>query len=438
MDYSQAREFIEKARQYGSVYSLDGIRGLMCRLGNVQDKLSVLHVAGTNGKGSVCAMLAGILQAAGLRVGLYSSPAVFVPEEIIKVNGKNIPQEDFAAAVQDVCMACAGMLQDGLMHPTAFEIETAAAFCYFYRERCDFVVLETGLGGGLDATNLISEPACSIFTSISRDHTAILGESLAEIAAVKAGIVKPGCPCVSAVQHPEVMEVLQKAAQAAGSIIHTPENFITVREFGYDGRESTFCAAWQGEDGPKQLSGTFPLPGACQRSNLECVLTVISVLRGKGMCISGQAILDGLSNISLPGRLERIFKEPDFYIDGCHNEGAALFLRETAQNCFTKRPIVYIIGVLADKEYGKVLRIMLPYADKVFTVTPDNPRALNGQELACHARRLGADAVYVADMPKAAMLAIEEAGPGGIVLAFGSFSYLGELKQAVKGRICRI
>lgn len=428
MDYRQARAFLEETGKYGSVFGLDGIRALMERLGNAQDQVPVLHVAGTNGKGSVCAMLAGILQAAGYRTGLYSSPAVFVPEEIIQVDGIAISREEFASLAGDVQAACADMVKEGLAHPTAFEAETAIAFCYFKKKACDFAVLETGLGGELDATNLVAKPVCSLLTSISRDHMAVLGETLPEIAAAKAGIIKPGCPCVTSAQEPEVMEVLRKAAAAKGSALRIADSTL-VRKFGYDGQGSRFEISL---DGAGKQSGKIRLAGACQKENLACVLLAVCLLQERGIRIPQQAVTEGLSRVHLPGRFERICDKPDFYIDGAHNEGAALFLRQTVQKCFTNRRIVYIIGVLADKEYGKLLQLMLPYASSVFTVTPHNPRALDGRRLAEEAQRFHRKASYMPEIPQAVLAAMKAAGPEGVVLAFGSFSYLGELRRAVE------
>lgn len=460
MDYGQARAFVKETGRYGRVYGLDSIRSLMARLGNVQEQVPCLHAAGTNGKGSVCAMLAAVLQAQGYRTGLYASPAVLEPEEIIKVNGVPVSKENFAKHATAVQKACQDMIKEGLPHPTAFEVETAIAFCYFQAEKCEIALLETGLGGELDATNLITHPVCSILTSVSRDHMAVLGETLQEIAAAKTGIIKPGCPCVTAAQRPEVMEVIRRAAQEKQSGLWEADSSFISR-FVYDGHSSGFETAgcgsressaevseYEAQENSPELSehekhgrmlpdlyglhGTLALTGEFQKENLACVLTAVSLLSQKGYPVSAKAVLEGLSNTHLPGRFDKICEKPDFYIDGAHNEGAALLLGETVRNCFTNRRIVYIIGVLADKEYEKVLQIMLPYAAEVFTITPNDPRALDGRELARLASGYHAAVTYVPKIPDAAVRAVQAAGEDGAVLAFGSFSYLGELKQAVK------
>jgi len=423
MDYQQARAFLNQTARYGSVYGLAGIRSLMARLGDVQKHLRIIHVAGTNGKGSVCAMLASILKTAGYRTGVYSSPAVFEPEEIIRVNGDMISQEKFASLTQTVQVACMDMRKEGLPHPTAFEVETAIAFCYFYQEHCDLVLLETGLGGAQDATNLIAHPVCSVISQISRDHMALLGQTLEEIAAQKAGIIKAGCPCVSSAQPPQVLEVLKHTAEEKGSPFLTADSSC-IRHFSYDGTNSLFET--------ETLRGTLALSGACQKENLSCVLAVAQVLQEQGIRLTQEDLLKGLSSVRLAGRLEKIADGPDIYIDGAHNEGAAYYLRETVRSCFAGRKVVYIIGVFADKEYEKLLEIMLPYAAQVITVTPPHSRALDGKKLAETAEKLHPAVVWMPDMAQAVSFAKAAAGSTGVVLAFGSFSYLAGLKTAVQ------
>ncbi len=449
-DYPRAGKFLDHISQKGVCYGLETIRSLMERLGNVQDRLRVIHVAGTNGKGSVCACISSILQAAGFKTGLYSSPAVFHRREIIRINGVPVPERDFARFTGMVRMECERMEREGLAHPSVFEIETAVAFCYFYNEHCDFVVLEAGMGGALDATNVTASPVCSVFTSISRDHMSFLGDTLEEIALAKAGIIRAGCPCVTAAQKPEVLRVLVAAARAAGSRLWQAQEDL-VCEYEYDRQESRFRLSyedWEKPDGEKPqamregLSGalvrTEPeiihcgLTGAWQRENIACALTVIRLLVRQGFLIPGQAVAAGLSGVKLPGRFERIYTAPDLYIDGAHNEGAALALEKTVRDCFAGTRLVYITGVLADKEYDRVLRLMLPHAQRVFTITPDHPRALAGSVLAGEAGKYHPDVTDVPSVPQAVRQAVEAAGREGAVLAFGSFSFLNELKRAVR------
>lgn len=442
------------------VYSLDAIRNLMGRLGNVQDELNVIHIAGTNGKGSVGAYISSVLSAQGYRTGTYASPAVFCGREIIKVDGKMIPEEDFTEMMSRINEVCEQMYREGYVHPSSFEAETAAAFCYFKQQGCDFAVIEAGLGGRTDATNLIQHPVCSVFTSISMDHMAFLGDTLEEIAQEKAGIIKQGCPCVSATQKPEVTDVLEHAAARAGSRFYAADGSC-IRQFQYDASGSSFFVDWDNGSGEDRdaLQVHSAMSGAFQKENFACALEVLRLLQKQGVQISKDAVAKGFCSAYLPGRFEKIMDAPAFYIDGGHNEGAAKQLAKTVRHCFFPRQargkqpcpaaapkIVYIIGVLADKEYKKVLAAMLPYARLVFTVTPDNPRALDGQELAREAVRFyansgvgagmdtglgAAEVLYVPDIRQAAARAIKAAGSQGVILAFGSFTFLKQLREAV-------
>lgn len=418
-------------------YSLDAIQKLMAYFGNVQDQLNVIHIAGTNGKGSVGAYISAILSAQGYRTGTYASPAVFDSREIIKINGEQISKQDFDQIMSDVYKACETMQQEGFPYPSAFEAETAAAFCYLKQQQCDFAVVEAGLGGRDDATNLVKHPICSVFTSISMDHMNFLGDTLEEIASAKAGIIKPGCPCVSAKQKSSVLTVLKNAAMQAKSPFYVGDQ-TCIRNYRYDADGSSFFVEWDCADGRKFLQIHSAMTGEFQQENFACALEVIRLLKEQGIKISGDAVETGLCSAYLPGRFEKILDEPAFYIDGGHNEGAAQSLAKTLQHCFPKKRIVFIIGVLADKEYKKVLRVTLPYASRVFTVTPDNPRALDGQVLAEEAARIDKDlksvsesVLYVSDLRQAVGQAMNAAGSQGIILAFGSFSFLKQLREKV-------
>ncbi len=427
-----ANEYLEEISKSGIYYDLSNIRHLMQYLGNFQDTLRIVHVAGTNGKGSVCAYLESMLQAQGYRVGVYSSPAVFEPREIWRINGRQMPQEDFVRLTEKVSQACMQMKADGFGQPSVFEVQTAVAFCYFKQEQCDFVLLEAGLGGAKDATNLIQRPLCSVLTSISKDHMEFLGNTLEEIAQAKAGIIKPGCPCICAAQSPQVYEVIRAAAGKAGSEFYLAQDNDCILDYAYDASGSKVLLSW---DGQETLVHTT-MTGLWQKENMACALETIRLFIKKGIQVTRQAVLYGLAHASVPGRFEQLCKKPAFYMDGGHNEGAAQLLKKTVQNCFTNQEIVYIIGVLADKDYKKVLQLMLPYAKAVFTVTPDNQRALDGQKLAQEALRYHPAVTYVPDMGEAVKQAVKAAGETGAVLAFGSFSFLGALRQAVRDEIC--
>ncbi len=416
---------LEQAKARGWVLGLANIRNLMEELGNVQEQLSILHIAGTNGKGSVGAMLESILTEAGLRVGRYSSPAVFFPEEIYRVNQRPISRPERARLLDLVSAAVRRMEQKGQPAPTLFEIETAAAFLWFYQQKCQLVLLETGLGGREDATNVIKQPLCSIFTAISRDHMAYLGDTVEQIAAEKAGIVKQGCPVVTAIQEPAVFAVLsERCAQLGAKLYHAqgqePEHMRW--------ESSGFLHFDWGEYQDLALS----LIGACQPENAICALLCVRCLNELGYCIDEAQLRRGLAQVRWPGRFEIVSHKPLMILDGAHNEAAARQLRRTLELYATNRKIIYIIGVLADKEHQAMLQGMLPLASSVYTVTPDNPRALPGEELCKAAQALHPRVQYMASILQAVQAAAEEARcTDGLVLAFGSLSWLAAAKEAM-------
>lgn len=423
--------FLEKARALGSVPGLVNMRNLMEELGNIQEKLAVIHVAGTNGKGSVCAMLEQILRMSGCRVGRYSSPAVFCEEERYQINGVYINKEAYRVLLSEIAEACGRLTGRGLPHPTLFEIETALAFLRFYREGCQVVILETGMGGALDATNIIKKPLLSVITSISMDHMAFLGSTLSEIAAQKAGIIKEGCPVVTARQEPEVYEVLRAVCREKHADLVLAETG-AVQNLRYEDGYLVFD--W--EEFPNlKLS----LLGAYQPENAVCAIQAIHRLNGSGFAIGDDTIRAALRNTVWPGRFEVISRTPLVVIDGAHNEDAAKKLLETLKLGFTNRKIIYIIGVFKDKEHEKMLSVMLPMAEKVYTVTPPGPRGLPGEILCAEAGKYHGNVQCAASVRAALEAAVQDAGQmteegqlhKPMILAFGSLSYLGELKGAL-------
>lgn len=425
MTYEEACAFIDKTKKYGSILGLTSIRSLMAELSDVQETLPIIHIAGTNGKGSVGAMLAAVLVESGYCVGRYTSPAVFAYEEIFTVDGMPITHEEFSESASVVREACERIVLRGEAHPTSFEVETAIAFLYFARKKCDFVLLETGLGGREDATNVITRPICSVLTSISMDHMGFLGNSLTAIASAKAGIMKEGCPVVSAWQQEEVLTVIEEEAHGKHAKLIVAEES-RVRDVSYD--ENGLAFTYEGFGRVK-----LTLTGACQIANAACAIETLFLLEKKGYCVTMDTIQAGLKTACWNGRFETIYTKPLCIIDGAHNEEAALRLRETIENCFTNRMITYIIGVLADKEHEKMLRIMLPLAAQVYTVTPDHPRALSAEKLAEEAEKYHKQVTAMTTIDEALTCALQSAGEDGVVIAFGSLSYLADVKRALEG-----
>lgn len=422
MTYDEAVEFADSTKKYGSILGLESIRNLMQELGNVQEQLHIIHVAGTNGKGSVCAFLSAALTEAGYRVGRYNSPAVFERREVFRIGETMISKEEYAAVFERVQTACEALKKRGCPHPTVFEVETAAAFLWFYEKKCDLVLLETGMGGETDATNLITHPVCSVLTSIGMDHMQYLGNTIEEIAKVKAGIIKKGCPVVALKQGDSVCEVIKNKAEECGSRCVLVEVSQYMQEAPIWG--TTLQDVHYG-------SVHTALGGIWQRENLSLALAVLKLLEESGYPITKEAVQSGIAKTIWHGRYEVLQTEPLFIIDGAHNPIAAKRLKETIEKDFTNREIIYIIGVLADKEHEKMLRLLLPGAKAVFTVTPDSPRALDGEILAKEARKYADNIWHVPDIGKAVKMAKETAKESDVILAVGSLSYLKEVKKAL-------
>lgn len=439
MTYEEAREYTKTISKTGSILGLAGIQNLMHELGDIQEKLSIIHIAGTNGKGSVGTFLSYALQEAGYTVGRYTSPAVFSELEVWQINGENIAIEDYTSILSQVKDACDVLVSGGMPHPTIFEVETAIAFLYFYRKNCDYVLLETGMGGSTDATNLILAPVCSVITSISMDHMQFLGNSLAEIAQAKAGIIKKGRPVVTVRQKPEAMAVIEEAAKQQNALLYVAETAEAevleknpfILRLRIRGKENNACGAgapWR--EGNHDMEIRTHMTGEYQIENVMLALKVLAEI----VKLPTEAIQKGMEKAVWSGRFEVLLKEPLFIIDGAHNEDAAEKLRKTVQNYFTNRQITYIIGVLADKEHEKMLKTMLPFARKVYTVTPDSPRALDGRKLAEEASKYH-EAVFSCDsVEEAVKNALQEADAEDVILAFGSLSYLGEVRRLMNCR----
>lgn len=423
MNYQQSRAYIKAAETYGSILGLANMEALMARLGNPQDDLKFVHVAGTNGKGSVIAYLYTVLQEAGFRVGRYISPTIYSYRERMECSGKVISREQFARHITRIAEAIEEMTAEGLPHPTPFEIETAAAFLYFAKEHCDLVLLEVGMGGDLDATNIIRTTEIAVITSISMDHTAFLGNSLWEIAQKKAGILKKGALAATVRQEPEAAEALLQKCEALGLTLTVADGAEaeTITE-----NLSGQSFSWQGE------TYRLSLLGRCQKENAVLALCVLELLEKRGYATTLEQRKEGLLNAHWSGRFTVIHEDPLFLVDGAHNPGAARQLAASIEHYFPKKKIYYITGMFRDKDYRSVIETTAPYAEKVLTIAaPDNPRALSPAELAKAWRPFHKD-VQPFDSPQEAVnRAFELAGEEDVILAFGSLAFIGDLSRAV-------
>lgn len=370
MDFLEAQNYLEKVRsQKGIVLGLDTMRHLMAKLNNPQDKVKFIQVAGTNGKGSTAAYLTSILSEAGIKVGRYTSPAVFSSTEQYFACGSCISESEYAKGMTAVAEAAASL--DGET-PTAFEQETALAFWYFAKKGCELAILEAGLGGDMDATNIVTTTVCSIITSISMDHCRILGNKISEIAAHKAGIIKPGAPVICIEQKEDAMEPIRAAAKAADTPlyeVHRDE----VRQIFSDKRESiVFFREFENLH--------LKMLGSCQPENAALAVQAASVL-SRSYPIEKKHIYDGIEKTRWGGRFELHSGSPDIILDGAHNPDGIRRLRESVNQMFGALPICYVCGVLADKDYEKEIEILFGRASNVFTVTPPSPRAMKSTDL---------------------------------------------------------
>ena len=425
MNYEETLDYIASLSTYGIVPGLDSITELCRRLGNPQEALAFVHIAGSNGKGSVLAYVSTILKCAGYKVGRFSSPAIFEKREIIQVNGRSITKKAFCELAERIKAVCEEMVADGFSHPTPFEVETAMAFLYFKECGCNVVVMEVGMGGREDATNLIQNTKVAVLAPISMDHMQFLGKSLKEIAWQKAGIIKNGCYVVSAVQDADCMQVIAEEAATKGAALTVPGEATKVKYGLVKQRFSYKNAA-----GIDFADLEITLAGKQQVENASLAVEVIGKLAECGYKVSEKQLRKGLYETIWPGRFQVLSEKPYFVIDGAHNEDAAKKLAESIRFYFTNKRIIYIIGILRDKEYEKVIAETYAYADQIITVTsPNNPRALHALDLAQTVREYHPNVTAAGSLEEAVEMAYLLAGKDDVIISFGSLSYLGEMTK---------
>ncbi len=424
MDYAQAVKRLKNAAKLGSKPGLDNIRLLCTLLGNPQDAVPAVHVAGTNGKGSTCAMLARILKAAGYRTGLYTSPYIADYRDSFDISGENIRREAFAQALAEVGSRADAMAAEGLF-PTEFELLTACAFHWFYQSGCDIAVIETGMGGRLDATNVISRPLVSVITAISYDHTAYLGDTLAKIAREKCGIFRPGGVTVCYPTQPEeAMREIRAAAKGCNSELILPDTAqLAVTESGVYGVSFTY----------RGISARVRMGGAHQALNAVTAIEATFALR-QGFAISDAHIAQGLGEAYQPARQEVLCEAPLVLLDGAHNLQGIEALAQTVRG-IECRPLAVVMGMLADKQYEESIALMAALCDRFFAVRPDNPRALPAQAAADIAGRHEARAEAYNSMDEAVKAAAAFTGGSGAVVICGSLYMAKAARRAVKRHI---
>lgn len=415
MDYKEALEYIDGMQWFGSRPGLERVGELLERLGRPQDKLKYIHIAGTNGKGSCAAMLASVMKAAGYRTGLFTSPYLFRFNERMQINGREIEDETLAALIGRI-KPLAEAMED---HPTEFELMTAAALLWYAEERCDIVVLEVGLGGRLDATNIIAAPEAAVIMNIGLDHTAVLGDTVEKIAVEKAGIIKPGCGCVLYPQSESVEAVIGKKCREMGAPLRKAELSQIKSEFdSLDGQVFSY----------KGDGYALPLLGAHQLRNAAVVLETVALLREKGWKLEQEDVEHGLYAVSWPARFEIVHEEPYFVVDGGHNPQCAQTVAENLENYFKDYRRVLLLGVLADKDYDSLTAALAEKADEFICVAPNSDRALPAEQLAEHLKKYGKPVTACGSIKDGVSAALEAAGKDGMVCAVGSLYMAGEIR----------
>lgn len=431
MTYEEARDYLEEISHSGIVLGLDTMRELLARLDNPQDKLQFVHIAGTNGKGSTLAFISTILQCAGYTVGRYASPRVFEYEEFVQVNGENIAREALCHYVKQVRDAVTDMEAKGLERPTLFEVETVIGFLHFVEMKCHVVVLECGMGGRDDATNVIDNILCNVLTPIGLDHMGFLGNTLEEITEVKAGIIKNHAPVCIGKQQPGSRHVIEEVCSRMGCPLHSVDDS---QLHIYEKMDDT-------EDGIPMIHFDYKcfadlrirLIGRYQVDNACLAIEAVSAMNGNGLNVSPEHIREGLAKAEWHGRFETISMNPQVIVDGAHNPHGMIQLKKSLEYYFSGKRIFAIMGVLADKAYDEECEMMAPLFEKMFTITPpNNPRALEAEKLAQVLSVYHQDVAACESIEEAVKAAYQEAGNEDIIAIFGSLSYIGEACRIVK------
>lgn len=418
MTEQEALEYIDNGRWSSMRLGLERIQELMDRLGNPEKRLKFVHVTGTNGKGSTCAMTASILKTAGYRVGMFTSPYIEHYSEQMMVNGEPVNTIDFTDAVEIVKNAAETMSD----HPSKFELITAVALVYFERKQCDIVIMEVGMGGATDSTNVIPAPQVAVITNVGLDHTEYLGDTIEKIAQVKCGIIKPGCDVVCYDGASSVTDIVRKKCSDTGAKGHFTD-FTDIIHEKSDIYGETFTY--------KGMNYHIPLCGDYQTNNAVVAIEVIYALRDRGYNITDDNVSRGLAAVRWPARFEVLRDNPLFILDGGHNLQCAQALESNIRKYLSGSKITFLMGVLRDKDYEDEVRLLLPYAKEFICVTPDNERALPADMLANIIIQLGGQARAMQNVSDGVIIAMNNNNP---VIAFGSLYMSGQIRRLVLGK----
>lgn len=430
MTYDEARLYLEEIAQSGIVLGLEEMYELLARLGNPQEQLRFVHIAGTNGKGSTVSFISNILEAAGYRVGRYVSPRVFEYEEFVQVNRQNITKSAIARYMGKIKTAIDGMVADGLKKPSLFEVETALGFMHFLEAECDVVVLECGMGGADDATNVVNNVLCNILTPIGFDHMGFLGNSLEEITAVKAGIIKNAAPVCVGKQQKRSFAVIEDACNKMGApLITTDDSRLKVYDemvFAEDGAPMIRFDYKYINDIRIRMIGRYQIQNAC------LAIEAAKALDDWGLNVSVEHIKAGLAQATWSGRFETVAMEPQVIMDGAHNPHGVEQLKQSLEYYFSGKRMIGIMGVLADKAFDEECEMIAPLFEEFYTITPpENPRALTSDKLAETMKQFHNKVTACETIQEAVDAAYADANKEDVIIIFGSLSTMAACKKAV-------
>lgn len=415
MTYEEALSYLENYTWSKTRLGLGRTRELVARLGDPQKKLRFVHVGGSNGKGSTCAMVASVLQEAGYRTGLYTSPYIQDFCERIQINGENIPHDRLADITEKLRDAAESM-ED---HPSWFEMVTAVAFQYYLEENCDIVVLEVGMGGELDSTNVIDSPEVAVLTNIGLEHTEYLGDTIEAIAETKSGIIKHGCRVVSYDNIPEVKAIISRVAEEnEAPLVFADPSGVRLISRDLDGQ----VFEWEGE------TYTLPLHGEHQLRNVSVVMEILRAMREQGWNIPLGAVKKGLAAVKWPARFQILTRKPLFILDGGHNPQCAEAMTESLDALLPGQKVDFMLGILADKDYSQMIDILAPYAASFHCIAPENERALGVNDLADTIRARGFETYAYDDLGRAMSAVMTSAADHARpAVCFGSLYLAGEI-----------
>jgi len=424
MNNNEALEYIKSTYKFGSKLGLENILRLLEIMGNPQERLKIVHVTGTNGKGSTASFISKILIEEGYKVGFFSSPSLEVLNERIRINGQNISNDELAKSTFKVKQSVDVMLSEGLDHPTEFEVVTALAFDYYNRENTDFVVLEVGMGGRLDSTNVVKDPLVSVITPIALDHTEFLGDTIKKVAFEKAGIIKENSVAVIHPQDKEVLDVITKKCEELNTkLVISPVSSIEILD------ADEFGTIFKVFDKEYKIS----ILGEHQTRNATVAITVINGLKENyKILVSNQSIKNGLLKATWPGRLEVMCRKPTVVIDGAHNFHGAKGLAQSVKSLYSGRRVISVIGILGDKDISGILSQMLPLCNDVIVTEPKNPRKLDARKLAELIRKYSKNPIIEPNIKDAIYKAIDIADSNDVVLFFGSLYMIGTVRSILK------